>query len=118
MTTKERLEALISGNEDGVAGLAELGFVDFAGSTVVHGIGGWSALAVVLGRNMLNLETEAAAAPGDTIRVSLTPEPGGDRDDTVRRFQRRGRLRSDKTADHRAVRRPVPGRNQTPIQPA
>ena len=28
--------------------LAELGFVDFAGSTVVHGVGGWIALAAVL----------------------------------------------------------------------
>jgi ammonium transporter len=28
--------------------LAELGFVDFAGSTVVHSIGGWAALAAVL----------------------------------------------------------------------
>ena len=28
--------------------LAELGFIDFAGSTVVHGVGGWIALAAVL----------------------------------------------------------------------
>jgi len=28
--------------------LAELGFVDFAGSTVVHSVGGWSALAVLI----------------------------------------------------------------------
>lgn len=28
--------------------LAELGFVDFAGSTVVHSIGGWAALAAVI----------------------------------------------------------------------
>ncbi|MDQ8203573.1 ammonium transporter [Pelagicoccus sp. SDUM812003] len=28
--------------------LAELGFIDFAGSTVVHGVGGWVALASVL----------------------------------------------------------------------
>lgn len=28
--------------------LAELGFVDFAGSTVVHSVGGWTALAVLL----------------------------------------------------------------------
>ena len=34
---------------DGQSGwLANLGFVDFAGSTVVHGIGGWAALAAVL----------------------------------------------------------------------
>jgi Amt family ammonium transporter len=28
--------------------LAELGFYDFAGSTVVHGVGGWASLAVLL----------------------------------------------------------------------
>ena len=28
--------------------LAQLGFVDFAGSTVVHSVGGWTALAVLL----------------------------------------------------------------------
>lgn len=28
--------------------LADKGFIDFAGSTVVHGIGGWAALAVVI----------------------------------------------------------------------
>lgn len=34
---------------DGEAGwLADLGFVDFAGSTVVHGLGGWVGLAAVL----------------------------------------------------------------------
>ncbi len=38
-------------NLDGVGGsgwLAELGFVDFAGSTVVHSVGGWAGLALVL----------------------------------------------------------------------
>jgi Amt family ammonium transporter len=36
---------------DGQGWLAELGFIDFAGSTVVHSIGGWVALAgiIVLG---------------------------------------------------------------------
>ena len=36
---------------DGAGGtgwLAELGFVDFAGSTVVHSVGGWAGLALVL----------------------------------------------------------------------
>ena len=28
--------------------LAEMGFIDFAGSTVVHGVGGWVALALIL----------------------------------------------------------------------
>lgn len=34
--------------ESGQGWLAAMGFVDFAGSTVVHGIGGWAALAAVL----------------------------------------------------------------------
>ena len=33
---------------DGESWLAARGFVDFAGSTVVHGVGGWIALAVIL----------------------------------------------------------------------
>ena len=36
------------GHHGGAGWLAELGFVDFAGSTVVHSIGGWLALAGVL----------------------------------------------------------------------
>jgi Amt family ammonium transporter len=32
----------------GTGWLAELGFIDFAGSTVVHSVGGWSALAGIL----------------------------------------------------------------------
>ncbi|PJK30802.1 histidine kinase [Minwuia thermotolerans] len=38
-----------AGLDGGEAGwLAEMGFVDFAGSTVVHSVGGWVALAAVL----------------------------------------------------------------------
>lgn len=37
--------AFISGNE---GWLQQLGFIDFAGSTVVHSVGGWVALAAVL----------------------------------------------------------------------
>ena len=33
---------------EGVGWLAKLGFVDFAGSTVVHSVGGWTGLALVL----------------------------------------------------------------------
>lgn len=33
---------------EGSGWLAELGFVDFAGSTVVHSVGGWAGLALVL----------------------------------------------------------------------
>ncbi len=37
------------GNEHSAAGwLAETGFIDFAGSTVVHSVGGWVALAAML----------------------------------------------------------------------
>ncbi len=35
-------------NGDNPAWLADLGFVDFAGSTVVHSIGAWAALAVII----------------------------------------------------------------------
>lgn len=33
---------------DGSGWLAEAGFIDFAGSTVVHSVGGWSALAAII----------------------------------------------------------------------
>lgn len=33
---------------EGTGWLAELGFIDFAGSTVVHSVGGWCALAAVM----------------------------------------------------------------------
>lgn len=33
---------------DGQGWLAEMGFIDFAGSTVVHSVGGWCALAAVM----------------------------------------------------------------------
>ena len=36
------------GGSGGSGWLAELGFVDFAGSTVVHSVGGWAGLALVL----------------------------------------------------------------------
>ena len=36
------------GGSGGTGWLAELGFVDFAGSTVVHSVGGWAGLALVL----------------------------------------------------------------------
>ena len=36
------------GGSAGSGWLAELGFVDFAGSTVVHSVGGWAGLALVL----------------------------------------------------------------------
>ena len=36
------------GGSGGTGWLAQLGFVDFAGSTVVHSVGGWAGLALVL----------------------------------------------------------------------
>ena len=36
------------GTESSLGYLESLGFVDFAGSTVVHSVGGWVALAVIL----------------------------------------------------------------------
>jgi Amt family ammonium transporter len=36
------------GGSGGSGWLAQLGFVDFAGSTVVHSVGGWAGLALVL----------------------------------------------------------------------
>ena len=36
------------GGSGGSGWLAELGFVDFAGSTIVHSVGGWAGLALVL----------------------------------------------------------------------
>ena len=39
-----------NGAVDGISNgwLAQQGFIDFAGGTVVHGVGGWVALAAVL----------------------------------------------------------------------
>jgi ammonium transporter len=42
-------DASVIGDSDGSNGwLRELGFVDFAGSTVVHSVGGWVALAAII----------------------------------------------------------------------
>ncbi|WP_321277084.1 ammonium transporter [Thiomicrorhabdus indica] len=40
------IQAHWSWNQDGW--LAQLGFIDFAGSTVVHSVGGWAALAAIM----------------------------------------------------------------------
>jgi ammonium transporter len=41
-------DAGLTGNGDSDGWLKDLGFVDFAGSTVVHSIGGWVALAAII----------------------------------------------------------------------
>lgn len=56
---------------DGSGWLSELGFIDFAGSTVVHSIGGWCALAgvMVIGPRLgrFSLTGEARAIPGHNL---------------------------------------------------
>jgi ammonium transporter len=41
-------EAAATGIENSTGWLRELGFIDFAGSTVVHSVGGWVALAAII----------------------------------------------------------------------
>jgi Amt family ammonium transporter len=55
--------------------LRELGFVDFAGSTVVHGVAGWSALAlvVILGprEGRFNRDGGARRIPGHNLPFAM-----------------------------------------------
>ncbi len=57
--------------------LGELGFVDFAGSTVVHSIGGWVSLAVVIiigpriGRFPKNKNQAAREIPGHSLPIAI-----------------------------------------------
>ncbi len=59
---------------DGNGWLERLGFIDFAGSTVVHSIGGWAALAgaVVLGPRMgkYGKDGKVKAIPGHNIPMA------------------------------------------------
>lgn len=54
--------------------LEQLGFIDFAGSTVVHGIGGWAALAgaIVLGPRLgkYGADGRARAIPGHNMPLA------------------------------------------------
>ncbi|MBN1625053.1 MAG: ammonium transporter [Deltaproteobacteria bacterium] len=51
--------------EDGAGWLGNLGFIDFAGSTVVHSIGGWAALAgaIVLGPRLGKYTKDGTVKP-------------------------------------------------------
>jgi len=55
--------------------LAERGFVDFAGSTIVHSVGGWMALAVILviGPRQGRFERDQAvrAMPGSNLPLAM-----------------------------------------------
>lgn len=58
---------------DGSGWLAEMGFIDFAGSTVVHSVGGWTALAgiVILGPRMGRFTPQGIprAIPGHNLTL-------------------------------------------------
>jgi Amt family ammonium transporter len=52
--------------------LADLGFWDFAGSTVVHSVGGWAALigAILLGPRLGRYQERPMAMPGHNLSIS------------------------------------------------
>jgi Amt family ammonium transporter len=54
-----------SGNVDSGAWLAKRGFIDFAGSTVVHSVGGWAALAgaIVIGPRLGKFAKDGTPRP-------------------------------------------------------
>jgi ammonium transporter, Amt family len=64
----------ISDNASSGAWLANRGFIDFAGSTVVHSVGGWAALAgaIVIGPRIgkYNKDGSANAIPGHSLTLA------------------------------------------------
>ncbi|BDX18023.1 MULTISPECIES: ammonium transporter [Halopseudomonas] len=60
---------------DGLGWLAERGFVDFAGSTVVHGVGGWVALAVILilgpRQGRFEQDRDGRSMPGSNLPLAM-----------------------------------------------
>lgn len=52
--------------------LAQVGFYDFAGSTVVHSVGGWAALmgAMLLGPRLGRYQQRPVAMPGHNLSIS------------------------------------------------
>ena len=60
---------------EGEGWLAARGFVDFAGSTVVHGVGGWIALAVILvlgpRQGRYDLPREGRSLPGSNLPMAM-----------------------------------------------
>lgn len=65
---------LNGGNEASGAWLARMGFIDFAGSTVVHSVGGWTALAgaIVLGPRLgkFTKDGKPRAIPGHSLTLA------------------------------------------------
>jgi Amt family ammonium transporter len=63
-----------SGNLESGAWLAKRGFIDFAGSTVVHSVGGWAALAgaIVVGPRLgkFTKDGKAAVIPGHSLTLA------------------------------------------------
>ncbi|WP_150305850.1 ammonium transporter [Pseudomonas saliphila] len=60
---------------ESVGWLAARGFTDFAGSTVVHSVGGWIALAVILvlgpRQGRFELDREGRSLPGSNLPVAM-----------------------------------------------